>query len=102
MKLNKNAETTVLIVGLGLLGGSYARALKKKGYTVLALEKRQWALDFALENGIIDEGDTAIREDFIRKADLTVFALYPHVFVEWIKEHQNLLKMHPIHLMLLS
>ena len=35
MKLNRNADTKILIVGLGLLGGSYARALKKKGYTVL-------------------------------------------------------------------
>ncbi len=90
MKLNKNADTTVLIVGLGLLGGSYAKALKKKGYTVLALEKKRESVDFALEKGIIDEGDTSLREDFIRRADLTVFALYPHVFLEWIRENGHL------------
>ncbi len=90
MKLNKNAETTVLIVGLGLLGGSYARALKKKGYTVLAIEKRQTAVDFALKEGVVDEADTAVREDFVKRADLTVFALYPHVFVEWIRQHRAL------------
>jgi prephenate dehydrogenase len=58
--LNKNAETKILIVGLGLLGGSYARALKKKGCTVFAIEKNQASLDFALKEGIIDEGSGGI------------------------------------------
>jgi len=48
MKLNKNAETKILIVGLGLLGGSYARALKKKGYTVFAIEKKNASVQYAL------------------------------------------------------
>ena len=34
MKLNKNASTNILIIGLGVMGGSYARALTKRGYTV--------------------------------------------------------------------
>ena len=87
MKLNKNAQTSILIVGLGLLGGSYARALKHKGYTVRAIEPRQAAIDFALENGIIDSGSTRVEKDWIRGADLTVFALYPHVFLDWIREY---------------
>ncbi|MBR4289009.1 MAG: prephenate dehydrogenase [Clostridia bacterium] len=87
MKLNKNAETKILIVGLGLLGGSYARALKKKGYTVFAIEKKNASVQYALEAGIIDRGSTRVEENFIREADITVFALYPHVFVEWIREY---------------
>ena len=43
----------ILIVGLGLLGGSYARALKKKGYTVFAIEKKNASVQYALETGII-------------------------------------------------
>lgn len=90
MKLNKNAETKILIVGLGLLGGSYARALKKKGYTVFAIEKKNASVQYALEAGIIDRGSTRVEESFIREADITVFALYPHIFVKWIRENGHL------------
>lgn len=90
MKLNKNAETKILIIGLGLLGGSYARALKKKGYTVFAIEKKNASVQYALEAGIIDRGSTRVEESFIREADITVFALYPHVFVDWIRENGHL------------
>lgn len=92
MKLNKNSETTILIVGLGLLGGSYAKALKKKGYTVIAIEKRQSAIDYALENEIIDEGMSTVDRAFISRASLVVFALYPKVFLRWIDEFASLFK----------
>ena len=91
MKLNKNSETTILIVGLGLLGGSYARALKKKGYTVIAIEKRKSAIEYALKNAIIDEGTDTVDEKFISRASLIVFALYPKVFLEWINEYAYML-----------
>ncbi len=87
MKLNKNADTKILIVGLGLLGGSYARALKKKGYTVWAIEKKNESVKYALKEGIIDRGSTLVEEGFLKEADITVFALYPHIFLEWIQEH---------------
>lgn len=89
MKLNKNADTKILIVGLGLLGGSYARALKKKGYTVWAIEKKNSSVEYALKEGIIDRGSTLVEESFLKEASITVFALYPHVFVEWIRENGN-------------
>ncbi|MBE6712105.1 MAG: prephenate dehydrogenase [Ruminococcaceae bacterium] len=87
MKLNKNADTKILIVGLGLLGGSYARALKKKGYTVWAIEKKNASVEYALKEGIIDRGSTLVEEGFIKEADITVFALYPHIFLDWVREH---------------
>ncbi len=87
MKLNKNADTKILIVGLGLLGGSYARALKKKGYTVWAIEKKNESVEYALQEGIIDRGSTLVEENFLKEANLTVFALYPRVFLEWIREY---------------
>ena len=43
----------ILIVGLGLLGGSYAKALTKKGYNVWAIDLSQESIDYALENKII-------------------------------------------------
>ena len=82
----------ILIVGLGLLGGSYARGLKRFGFHISAITKEQSSIDFALKEGIIDEGSTEIDARIIGEADLVIFALYPHIFVEWIAENQGLLK----------
>ena len=82
----------ILIVGLGLLGGSYARVLKRFGFHISAITKEQSSVDYALCEGIIDEGSTAPDKTLIGEADLVIFALYPHVFVEWIKQNQGLLK----------
>lgn len=82
----------ILIVGLGLLGGSYARGLKRFGFHISAITKEQSSIDFALQEGIIDERSTDIDARMIGEADLVIFALYPHIFVEWIAENQGLLK----------
>lgn len=90
MKLEKDKK--ILIVGLGLLGGSYAKSLKKQGYYVSAITRSQRSIDYALENGMIDCGTTDIDGDMIGQADLVVFALYPHVLVEWLKTNQQYFK----------
>ncbi len=48
-------DSNILIVGLGLIGGSYAMALTKKGYHVTAISKEQSDIDYARENGIIEK-----------------------------------------------
>lgn len=90
MKLNKNHN--ILIVGLGLIGGSYAMRLKKEGFTVKAITRSQSSIDYAVENGLIDEGSTEIDKRLIGEADFIVFALYPHIFMRWIEENQHLFK----------
>ncbi len=82
----------ILIVGLGLLGGSYARALKRFGFHISAITKEQSSIDYALSEKIIDEGTTELDKKMIGDADLVIFALYPHVFVEWVEKNQSLLK----------
>ena len=82
----------ILIVGLGLLGGSYARALKHFGFHISAITLEQISIDYAIKENIIDEGSTELDERMIGEADLVIFALYPHVFVEWIERNQGLLK----------
>ena len=82
----------ILIVGLGLLGGSYAKALKRFGFHISAITKEQSSIDYALREKIIDEGTTEIDARMIGESDLVIFALYPHVFVEWIRDNQHLLK----------
>ncbi len=90
MKLNKTHK--ILIVGLGLIGGSYAMKLKKEGFCVKAITRSQSSIDYAVENGIIDSGSTMLDAEMIGEADLIVFALYPHVFINWIEENQHLFK----------
>ena len=90
MKLNKDMK--ILIVGLGLIGGSYAEALSKKGYEVGAIDQKQEAIDFALCKGYIASGRADIDKEYIGRFDIVVFALYPHAFVEWIEKYQNCLK----------
>lgn len=90
MKLTK--DTKILIVGLGLLGGSYAMALTKKGYTVKALTRSQSSIDYALEAGIIADGKTGVDADMIAEADLIVFSVYPRVLIEWMEHNRNLIK----------
>ena len=82
----------ILIVGLGLLGGSYARALKRFGFHISAITLEQSAIDFAVREGMIDEGSTELDEKIIGEADLVIFALYTHIFVDWIRQNQHLLK----------
>lgn len=90
MKLNKDMK--ILIVGLGLIGGSYAEALSKKSYEVGAIDQKQEAIDFALRKGYIASGKTSVDKDYVGKFDIVVFAIYPHAFVEWIEKYQNCLK----------
>lgn len=90
MKLNKDMK--ILIVGLGLIGGSYAQALSEKGYEVGAIDKSREAIDYALEKGYIASGSTEVASEYVGKFDLIVFALYPHTFVEWIEKNQDCFK----------
>lgn len=82
----------ILVVGLGLLGGSYARILKRFGFHISAITLEQSSIDYAIRENIIDEGSTEPDARMIGEADLVIFALYPHVFVEWIEQNQSLLK----------
>ena len=82
----------ILIVGLGLLGGSYAKALKRFGFYISAITKDQSSIDYALQKHFIDEGSTQIDKRIIGEADLVIFALYPHTFVEWIEQNQGFFK----------
>ena len=90
MKLTK--ETNILIVGLGVIGGGYAQALTKQGFTVNCITRSASTVDYAARRGMIAKGTTEIDAEMIGAADIVVFALYPHVFIDWLKEYQHLFK----------
>ena len=85
-------DTRILIVGLGLIGGSYAEGLKKAGFEVGAVTRSQKTVDYALEKGMIDSGTVEVTKDYVSRFDIVVFALYPHVFLSWIRDYQDFIK----------
>jgi len=85
-------KQNILIVGLGLMGGSYAKGLKRIGFHLMAIDKNEESIQFALDNKIIDEGSATADPAIIAKADVIVFALYPHIFADWIKKNQKYFK----------
>ncbi len=90
MKWDKNLK--ILIVGLGFIGGSYALKLSEKGYFVGAISLKQEDIDYALKNNYIKSGSTQVDKDYIKQFDVVIFALYPKVFLSWIKEYNTYFK----------
>ena len=82
----------VLIVGLGMIGGSYAQKLSSLGFEVGALVRRQATLDYALERGYIANGSIEVTREYVSQFDLVISALYPKAFVDWIEKYQDYLK----------
>jgi prephenate dehydrogenase len=85
------SETTeITIVGLGVLGGSYAKGFAKAGIHVRAIDLDENALTFAKENGWIRDGSTD--PSFVQGSDIVISCLYPHTFIQWVKENQKYFK----------
>lgn len=79
----------IAVVGLGLIGGSYAKALKKLNpKKIYGIDCDENIINCALETGIIDEGykDGSIA---LREADLIILALYPKECVRFVRDNKN-------------
>ena len=82
----------ILIVGLGVIGGGYAMALKEAGYNeVYGIDTNEETLKKAKEMKIIKEGFT--REDeIISEMDLIILAIYPNLVKDFIVKNKNKFK----------
>lgn len=72
------------IVGLGLIGGSFAKAYKKAGYTVFAYDADFTILDFAKLSGTIDK---SLDENTLAMCDVILIAILPQDTVEYFKSN---------------
>ena len=84
-------DTKFLIVGLGLMGGSYAKALSQKGYHVDAIDINEESLQYAIDHQFIKRGSSD-SSTLLPDADIIISALYPTTMINWIKEHQQDMK----------
>jgi len=87
---NLDKNTKILIIGLGVIGGGYAKALTDKGYHVKCITKDKKDITYALERGMIEYGTTDLDEKLISESELIIFALYPTTFIKWIEVNKNL------------
>ena len=84
-------EKRIGIIGLGVLGGSYAQALHSAGYRhVIGVDINADSIQYALERGWIEEGSDD--PSSLSSCEIVVSCLYPAVFVKWIKDHQHVFK----------
>ena len=74
---------TVGIVGLGLIGGSFAKAYHEAGARVLAHNRSRSTLEFAILSGAVDGELT--REN-IGQCDLVLVAVYPQAALAYLEE----------------
>ena len=83
-------DTNILIIGLGVMGGSYAKALSEKGYKIKCITKETADIRYGMEHGMITYGTTEVEPELVKEAELIIFALYPQAFIEWIEKYQYL------------
>lgn len=85
----------VLIVGLGLIGASFAKALKKNtNHYVMGWNRTDSVSVRAIEDGVIDE--TGDIENLIPKADVTIVNFYPDAIAPFIMKYKDLFKTNSI------
>ena len=75
------------ILGLGLIGGSLARAYALEGHTVYAIQRNESMLSFAMLSGAVHG---KLNEETIPKCDLILLAIYPGGCADWLERNAHL------------
>lgn len=76
------------ILGLGLIGGSLARAYAMDGHTVYAIQRNERMLSFAMLAGAVHG---RLDEDTIPDCDLILLAIYPDGSSSWLEHNGHLI-----------
>ena len=76
------------ILGLGLIGGSLARAYAIAGHTVYAIQRSESMLSFAMLAGAVHG---KLTEETIPDCDLILLSIYPCGCAEWMEKHAHLI-----------
>ena len=77
----------IAVVGLGLIGGSFCKSLKKHTFhNIMGIDNNDETISKALETGAIDE---EITPDRLSEVNLTIVCLYPEEIVKFVKENAD-------------
>lgn len=76
------------ILGLGLIGGSLARAYAIAGHTVYAIQRNEQMLSFAMLAGAVHG---KLSEETIPECDLILLSIYPDGSAGWLEKNANLI-----------
>ena len=77
---------TVGILGLGLIGGSLARAYALEGHRVLCCEQDEQMLSFAMLAGAVE---APLTSENMAQCDLILLAIYPEGSAEWLEQNAS-------------
>ena len=79
----------IVVVGLGVIGGSFTMALKNAGFKdVYGIDINEESLRKAEDLGLINEGFTK-GEEILKSADLIIISLYPRLVKNFIEENKE-------------
>ena len=90
--MKKLQDTVVAIVGLGLIGGSYAKALKsQKVKRIIGMDRNHIVSLMAKDEGYVTELADG-NPELLREADVIICCMYPSAFVPFVREHVQYFK----------
>jgi len=79
----------IVVVGLGVIGGSFTMALKEAGYDdVYGIDTNEETLVKAKDLGLIKQGFTS-GEEIVKSADLIIMSLYPRLVKKFITDNKD-------------
>lgn len=84
----------IAIVGLGVIGGSFAKALKisdHANYYVMGIDPNEKTLDKAKKAGVIVEGESE-NQSILQQADIVILSIYPHDIKSFIETNKTSFK----------
>lgn len=83
-------QKTIAVIGLGLIGGSFAKAFKQyTNHIIIGFNRTRSTAEKALEEGVIDKIGTP---ENLKEADIILLSMYPKVSCDFIEEHLDELK----------
>ena len=83
-------QKTIAVIGLGLIGGSFAKAFKQyTNHIIIGFNRTRSTAEKALEEGAIDKIGTP---ENLKEADIILLSMYPKVSCDFIEEHLDALK----------
>ncbi len=81
------------ILGLGLIGGSLARAYAIAGHTVYAIQRNESMLSFAMLSGAVHG---KLTEETIPECDLILLSIYPDGSADWMEKYAHRISKHTL------